>query len=1079
MDTRMDDFMSGDARVPFSPVPEADDPRRGREVFAPTDGPFEAPAKEFIPGPYYMDAEEKIPELAAQSQSSGPPTGSKSLVGSGRDFSVGRRDFMKLFSATAVGATAACVQRPVEKGVPYVDQPVDQYPGEAVWYASTCGDCSSGCGVKVRTREGRPTKVEGLPGHKISDGKLCAVGQASLHGLWHPERRKNPQMRFGNAVKDVTWSEVYTHLEGKIAASGGKFGILTGGSTGHRHGFYREWLTHMGSTGARLYTYEPNTLIESSVAAHKLAFGVEGLPRVDLSQAEFVLGIGADFLDVGTSLVSDTRTYMQSHSFKDGKRGRHVQVESILTLTGSKADERIVIPPGLETLTALLLVRSLFNNSKAKGSAQGRLQIQKVLESKSSVLDGGYETLGLKKDFFDRLADELLATSSVVLVGGSNNFDENATNLQLAGIMANELVGAYETVLHLQKGMRPAPVVPADLSRFLAEVQGLEVLFVIDSNPLFSIPGSWGMSEVLKNVKYVVSVQEFPNEVDDVATYLLPNNHWLESWGDEQPYMGYWSLRQPTVRPTTDSRQAEDMLLWLAAQAKKPMGYQDYRAYLKAKWAAVHQAVGNGQGSLDQFFNETLRTGAVGQELTVAVSGIQEGLSAGFRYAEVPSNGYRLVAPLDVRLRDGRHAHKPVLQEASDTLTTIAWDSYVALNPKTMVGLGLKKFDLVKVTGPVGGFEAAVYPLPGLHPDAVLVPRGNGHGPGRGTIESGMGVNPLVVLGKAQDAITQSPAICGQPVKITSTGKIYPLAQLQKHNDIANRKDIVKKVSLAQAQENISKSKDLDKVPDLYPALPKMDYRWGMSIDLDQCTGCQACYVACTLENNVAMVGREQILMGREMNWIRIDRYFWGNPDNPEVTLQPMLCQHCNHAPCEAVCPMYATTHDPEGINAMTYNRCIGTKYCANACPYKVRRFNWWTHKWNVMGQRLQDRSPRALNPDVTVRTRGVMEKCTFCYQRIRDAKHKAKIQGRLVKDQEFLPACAQTCPSDAISFGNLNDPASKISQDRKDYRSYLALGGDPEHGHYGIKTLPNVSYKAKVTLKNDQSDSEHKNHHG
>lgn len=1068
--------------IPFAEVPASDDPRRGQEVMAPN-GPFEAPAKEFVPGPYYMDADERFPELAtrAPSQQSAEGTSpfSQENGSQGPGFSVGRRDFMKLFSATAVGATAACVQRPVEHGLPYVDQPVDQYPGEAVWYASTCGDCTAGCGVMVRTREGRPTKVEGLPGHKVNEGKLCSVGQASLHGLWHPERRPGPEMRFGQAIKKVTWPEVYEHLGSRIQSSGGKVAIFTGGATGNRHGFYREWLTHVGSQPSRLYTFESNSLIESTLAAHKIAFGVDGMPHQDLSKAELIVGIGSDFLDVGTSLVSDTKGYMKSHSFRDGKKGRHVQLESVLTLTGSKADERFVIPPGSETVATLLLVRALFASPMAKGSAQGRIQIQQALDTKTAMLDASYERLGLKKEAFDKIAEELLSQPSVVLCGGSANFDENTTNLQLAAIMANELIGAYDNVLHLQKGLRPAPVNPGDLSRFLAEIQGIDVLIVIDSNPLFSIPASWGIGEALKGVKSVVSLQEFPNEVDDVATYRLPNHHWLESWGDEQPRLGYWSLRQPTVRPTHDSRQAEDVLLWVAATMKKPMGYADYRAYLMKKWAPIHQTL-DGTVAFDTFFNNTLRAGTVGQELSTAIPALSAGVGAALKLVETPGVGFRLISPLDIRLRDGRHAHKPVLQEASESLTTIAWDSYVALNPKTVAQLGLKKFDLVKIQGPVGVIEAAVYPLPGLHPEAVLVPRGNGHGKGRGTIEGGTGVDPLLLVNKAQDALTGSPAICGQLIKITPTGIVYPLAQLQKHNDIANRKDIVKKVSLKAAQEKPVRTKELDDVPDLYPALPKLDYRWGMSIDLDKCTGCQACYVACTLENNVAMVGREQILLGREMNWIRIDRYFWGNPDNPEVTMQPMLCQHCNHAPCEAVCPMYATTHDPEGINAMTYNRCIGTKYCANACPYKIRRFNWWTHKWNVLGNRLQDRSPRALNPDVTVRTKGVMEKCTFCYQRIRDAKHKAKIAGRLVKDQEFLPACAQTCPAEAISFGNLHDPASMITQDRKDGRAYLALGGDPDHGHYGIKTLPNVSYKARVTLKEVEGESsDHGKHHG
>ena len=290
------------------------------------------------------------------------------------------------------------------------------------------------------------------------------------------------------------------------------------------------------------------------------------------------------------------------------------------------------------------------------------------------------------------------------------------------------------------------------------------------------------------------------------------------------------------------------------------------------------------------------------------------------------------------------------------------------------------------------------------------------------------------------------------------------LAAQQKQNDIANRTDIVKTVTVAHAATKEQTQKNLDDVPDIYPKLPEMDYRWGMSIDLSKCTGCTACTVACATENNVAQVGREQVLKGREMHWIKIDRYFAGPVENPEVTFQPMLCQHCNHAPCEAVCPVFATAHDLEGMNMMTYNRCVGTRYCANACPYKVRRFNWFTYKWNAIGDRLVDRNPRALNPDVTVRTRGVMEKCSFCVQRGRDAKHVAKERGGKVVDGEIKTACQQVCPANAIVFGNLNDVRSRVAGERRDFRAYLALGGDPEHRHFGLKTLPNVNYLAKVT---------------
>ena len=778
----------------------------------------------------------------------------------------------------------------------------------------------------------------------------------------------------------------------------------------------------------------------------------------------------------------NTKSYSDAHAFQGDSKARHVQLEATMTLTGARADERFVIAPGSETLAILLLVRSLSERPNAKGSGAAREQIQQVLEQNQTLLSVGYDRVGIQRGQFDKWADDLLAQPAVILAGGSH-FDENATNLQLVAIMANELIGAYDLTLHLSKSWMRPPVKSGDLKRFFEEAGDLDVLFVIGVDPVFTLPQSWGVVDLLKKIPAVVSVQPYPTETCQLASYKFNGHHYLESWGDEQPIAGFWSARQPAVRPTTDSRQAEDILLWLAAVAKKPMGYRDYRDFIRKKWQPIFQTFGDQTSDFDTFFDAVLHQGFAGRVVTQALSGIGSGLAAGFKYAESANSGLRLIAPLDFRLRDGKFAHRPILQEAADALTTITWDTWVGLNPRKAAELGLRQYDVVKVEGPSGSFEASVYPLPGLHPDAVVVPRGNGHNADTGTIERQNGVNPLTVLARAADAVTGAPVTAGQVIKLTRTGAIFQMAALQKHNDLANRKDIYKSVGLKTAIVHRDKKRNLDDVPDLYPELPKKDYLWGMSIDLDRCTGCGACHIACATENNVPQIGREQVLLGREMHWIKIDRYWKGSPDNPQVALQPMLCQHCKHAPCEAVCPVYATTHDNEGVNSMTYNRCIGTRYCANACPYKIRRFNWWTHKWGVMGERKQDRIPRAMNPDVTVRTRGVMEKCSFCYQRIRDAKHRVKLRQSPLVDGELKTACQQTCPADAITFGNLLDPASVATRLRQDYRAYMVLNGDPDKKEYGLKTLPSVSYLANVTFAEDVVDEHHgankDQHHG
>ena len=1038
------------------------------EVLAPA-GDFETQASTFVEGPYYAAAEEVDPSLV---EGIDPSVAGDKADPAGKPFPVDRRDFVKLFSMSTLAGAAACVRRPAETAIPYVDQPVDQVPGVATHYASTCASCPCACGIVVKTREGRPVKLEGSPDHPVSQGALCSMGQADIQSLYHPERLKAPQVRYGQRYDDASWDDVF-RLVGQDVADTKKIGIIAPGGSGHRHEFYREFLKKVGSSENHLYSWESNALYADIAKAHELAFGSHSLPRFELEESKTIVGIGSDFLEIGTSPVYHTKSYSKAHAFDGESRGTLIQFESHLSLTGAKADKRHVIRPGSEWLTSMLLVRSLLDQPGSKGSTRERAQIGEILRLHNDTLTNGYDEIGISRQIFDETAAALLAQPSVVMAGGSANFDGNGTLLQLTAVFANILVGAYDKVLMFHKGWVPAPVSDHSIEQFIKDAPELDVVFVIGSNPVFGTPATLGVEEALAKVGKVVSMQSFPNEVDQTASFVLPTHHYLESWGDEQPVAGFWTTIQPVIRPTTGSKQAEDILLWIAASAEKSLPYKDYRTYLTGKWKNLHRTLGSGY-DFDTFHQLVLKKGFIGR-LAVRSKASLKDVKRHVKTLPTLPKGMVLISPLDHRLHDGRGAHLPVLQEIGDGLTTITWDSWIGLHPDTMKKLGLKKNQVARIEGPAGWFETAVYPMPGLHANAVVTPRGNGHRDKRSTISNGVGVNPLIVMAKKLDPISGQAQTSSVEISLTATDNWYRLAAMQKHNDIANRKDIVKKVTVADAKAN-KEPADLDTVPDLFPALEVAEHKWGMSIDLDKCTGCGACMVACSLENNVPQVGREQVLLGREMHWIRLDRYFYGDMHNPTVTFQPVMCQHCNHAPCEAVCPVFATTHDPEGLNAMTYNRCVGTRYCANGCPYKVRRFNWWTHKWNQMGERPMDRNPRALNPDVTVRTRGVMEKCSMCVGRLRDARHQAKKEERPLRDGEALTACQQTCAADAIEFGNLNDEKSKIYQARRDPRAYLMLGGDPKHGHYGIKTLPSVNYLAQVV--HEMPESEGGGHH-
>ncbi len=1038
-----------------------------------TGGPVESPGT-LVPGPYYASSEEVLPELETPKEVSG------SIDEKNAEFPVDRRDFMKLFGLGGLAAGAAsCVRRPAEHAIPYVNQPVDQMPGIPVEYATTCGACSNGCGLMVKTKGGRPTKIEGSQEHPISRGALCALGQAQTQALYHPERLKKPLVRYRKRLDSVDWDKIYPQLAEKLQEAKNP-AIITGGSTGHRHIFYQEWLNRLGFFKSNLYTWESNSLFSATAKANELAFGHKGVPRVDLEKANYILGIGSDFLDVGISSLYQTRGFADSHSYRNGKKGKFVQLESHLTLTGAKADTRLIIPPGSELVCSLLLLRALSENVSAKGSLRVKEEVRKILSQNRSILLDGYDQVGISRETFDNLATDLLKQTSVLMTGGTGNSGEDGTLLQLVGILGNLLIGSYGVVMFQDKGWQNAPVQTNDLDRFIDNIDSHDLLLIIDCDPVSTTPEAWGLKNLISKVPTVVSIQPFPQEVDEFAHFVLPANHFLESWGDEQPIHGFWSLRQPVIRAATGSRQAEDILLWLLASVGKSLPYENYRSFLYKQWKSVYKSIGS---DLDykMFFQFSLKRGFAGHLKSRSVGSLKK-VSSYFHHVDMPEPGLKVSSPLDPKLLDGRGAHLPVLQEVGDCLTTIAWDTPIAMSPILMKDMGLKVNQVVEVKSSAGSLEGAVYPLPGLHPNSVIITQGNGQNNKRSTISHKNGLNPLTLFPKKADPLSGQPVTCHQPVTIKPTGKWYRLAMMQKHNDIANRVDIVKKYSLKKMKK-LPKKVDVDTVPDVFPKLQEMTYRWGMSIDLDRCNGCGACMTACAIENNVPQVGREQVLLGREMHWIRMDRYFYGDIEEPVVTFQPVMCQHCNHAPCEAVCPVFATAHDPEGLNAMTYNRCVGTRYCANACPYKVRRFNWWTHKWGTMGERAQDRNPRPSNPDVTVRTAGVMEKCTMCVGRIRDGKHKAKLAGRQVIDGEIKTACQQTCAAGAITFGNLNDPNSQVTQDRSDPRSFLMLGGDPAHGHYGLKTLPNVNYLAEVTFDEPASgfgpDQSAYGHHG
>ena len=965
-----------------------------------------------------------------------------------------RRDFLKLLGASAAAPVVSCASKPVETLIPYVVQPEEITPGVATYYATVCQECPAGCGMVVRTTEGRAVKVEGNPAHPINHGALCARGQASLQGLYNPDRIRQPLSR--NAAGELTplsWPEAEALLAErlqKIRADGraDKITFLAGQLPDSVYRLATQWLEALGS--GRLMTYEPFGF-EALRQANQVCFQQATMPAYDLAKAHFLLSLGADFLETWHSPTHYAQAFGRMRSATS--TGRFVQVESRLSLTGANADEWIAIKPGREAFFALGLAHLILPNSAVPAEEKARLS--QLLEPYSPervapLTDVAVETLR-------QLAHEFVSSGpSLALGGGIAASTRQETASLIAVNLLNYIAGNIgRTVRFYETQERPQVSSYAALLSLLDEMRRGEIplLLLANTNPAFSLPRSSGFAEALTRVPFVVSFSSFPDETTQQADLVLPDHTPLESWGDSQPEAGVYGLMQPVVQPVFETQALGEILVSVATQVdaalSESLPWKNFFEYVQAAWKERH-GKRREPGDFDTFWRQALQQGGVWQAqepLPVQLSpAVFETSFSEPAFDSADEDTLTFIAYPSSRYYDGRGANKPWLQELPDPLTQAVWDSWLEIHPETAERLGIAQGDLLTITSPHGSIEASAYCYAGLRRDAVAMPIGLGHS-AYGRYAQGHGANPVDLLSAQPE-----PAAGGFPwlsttVRLARTGKRAPLVTTDGSRQQLGR-GIAQAVTAGQHDEQHPAEHP---VRDMYPEVEYAEYRWGMSIDLSACIGCGACVTACYAENNIPVVGEAMVAQGREMSWLRIERYFEEPPegtDAPEVRFAPMLCQHCGNAPCEPVCPVYATYHNPEGLNAQIYNRCVGTRYCANNCSYKVRRFNWGEADW-------PEPLNRQLNPDVTIRESGVMEKCTFCVQRIQAGKDRAKDEDRPVRDGEVTPACAQTCPTQALTFGNLQDPASRVSQRSHDPRGYKVFES--------LNTKPAITYLKKV----------------
>jgi len=956
-----------------------------------------------------------------------------------------RRDFLKYVGfSTAVASLAAC-EGPVINSIPYVVKPDDVIPGIADYYATSIADGFDFAHILVKVREGRPIKIE--PNKDSNNGITNARVQASVLSLYDNNRLRGPLAKGVETDYATLDKDVQAQLA-ELKAKGAKIVLLSGtAASPSLESLVSQFKEAYGNVEHVIYDAVAE---DAALNAFEKMYGTRALPDYYFDKAEVIVSVGADFLGdwQGGNFGPG---YSKGRKPKNGKMSRHIQFESNMTLTGGNADKRIIVKPSEQLQVMSKLYEAIVNGKSAGTSTPVDDAIARAVAQ-------------IKK-----------AGNNAVVVCGAQ--DENAQLLALAinNALQSQVIDVVATK-HVRQGDTKK------VNQLIKDMASGSVgaVLIANSNPVYSMPKGDAFAEALKKVSLSVAFSMSTNQTTEASQYVIAAPHYLESWGDVQIKKGHYSLVQPTIQPLFKTRQLEDSLLtWMGSD----LSYYDY---MKNNW----QAGLLGGGSWNKTLQDGTFTVAHQEEATVANEIDLSGASSAL--AKTAGAEMELTVYAKTGLGDGQQANNPWLQELPDPITRTSWDNYLLISRIDAENLGLSNRtvdngalngDLVNITANgVTINNVPVYVQPGQAAGSVAIAVGYGRTDLKKDMNVGVNAYPL-----AEGAF--------QSVSIEKTTGEHEFACVQLHHTIMGREEeITKETTLA---DFVSKPKEewnhapvfsldhqevtQDKV-DLWEKFDdSLGTKFNLSIDLGTCTGCAACVVACHAENNVPVVGKHEIRVSRDMHWLRIDRYYssdmtvaqgkedgsfgsgdffkaQGEPsDAPEVSFQPVMCQHCNHAPCETVCPVAATSHGRQGQNQMAYNRCIGTRYCANNCPYRVRRFNWFKYANNNefdfnMNNEL---GKMVLNPDVTVRSRGVMEKCSFCIQKTQSTILNAKKEGREVADGEFSTACSSACPSDALVFGDVNNESSKVAHLSHDDRSFKLLDF--------VGTKPNVFYQLKV----------------
>lgn len=935
-----------------------------------------------------------------------------------------RRGFLKIMAASLGMAGLTACRWPKEQILPFGSRPQGRVPGVPQQFATAFELGGAAIGLLVTSIDGRPVKVEGNPLHPGSLGAAHAWAQASVLELYDPDRSQHPVRRDAAQETVATWEDFLSFSAPRFVALRGRKGrglaVLSEASSSPSLARLRLRLAE-AFPESTWTEWEPLSR-EAEREGARVAFGSPLRPVVDFSKADFIVSIGDDFLFLHPNALRQARDFASGRRVVDGKMNRLYVAESSLSLTGAAADHRIALPPReFPGLVAQLMAALAANGVAVPGRAT------------AGVLPKGAAA------FVSAAAKDLASARGrgVVVAGPSQPPAVHAAVHALNVALGN----SGSTVRYLEaepRGTSQSQGRGAALQDLVSALHGgsVDTLVILGGNPVYDSPVDLDFKTALAKAGTSVHLSTYENETSRASRWHVPRAHLLESWGDVRGWDGTVSVQQPLIEALYGGKTSVEILS-VALGEPNATAYDTVRSTIGGLTKAVDK---------EAVWKRTLHDGILDGSASIPVSAprvddaaISKELSA--LLASPAATGLELLFSPDASVWDGRFSNSAWLQELPDPLTRITWDNAACFAPVDADAVGVKHGDVVRLTAGGRDLDVAAYLLPGVAPGTVVLPLGYGR-TSAGKVGNGAGFDSYRL--RSSRALWVAAGL-----KVSRTGRSHPLACTQDHHTIdkigfeeRGRRvgQLVREGTLPVYKADPEFARKMGEEPASLALFTELTYRgdhqWGMAIDLSACIGCNACAIACQAENNVPVVGKDQVARGREMHWIRVDRYFSGDPVAPETAFQPVTCQHCENAPCEGVCPVAATSHSDEGINQMVYNRCVGTRYCSNNCPYKVRRFNFYENFPDV-----PDVQKMVYNPEVTIRSRGVMEKCTFCIQRIEAVKIAAKNERRPLLDGEIVPACAQTCPTQAIVFGDLKDPSSRVAKLHKDERSYAMLG--------------------------------------